>query len=738
MSITVLKIEVVGGYTHGSVTYGSAKYHDGKWYYAAAAIDATYRHSILIKDPENGQNPDGNMALQKAGGAEQACTRTGQAYFQTLADSWNTWVNGVNAVIDALNVILEFFGLPTIPTIEPYTAADVAASIAQKAGVDQNDLMAGKYFASPELAEGGEYQILYRLAAGGAPVSQDLIVLAYDVDADTDRDGNLPENNADGGEALETEKVRFLASTGAVILANTDFDGNVTVGWHRDCDDGVINGQTDLQDVGRISLRKLGVPVASIPDALTVVVELAKPDGDTVDIDARERVRVFAEHSADPAKGVAILGTDPQTATVTYKKTPGQGERDISEHAGDGHLILGVEGLEYGTEVVVRITVKLADEAMGAPDEARLLVAPFLVRPSTASPAVVWHVDGNATLLKHLQTAGVPPGQLSPPAGADVFFAQDAMEIGHSCMTQGGATTSMPSVLSLPRKEKMNDVIAMRTAVRDFCKQQGYGFYFVKGRDSDMGGQNYGGNIELAPSSGSEEPYGRVLIGQNADQWLKDFFTRQDAQTPLVEVNVAAVGLGHVDEILTFAGSKMILGNPMAGIQELRRLKQGDFPDLPADPDAIQAAQQQCIDAINASVRTPVANALGLSAADIVEVPVFFGLGQLASGTYDASTSNPANMLVTSSHTIVPDPFGLWFYGERNGVTYHGEDLNGNGQLDPGEDENGNQELDEHFFLKEYVRNQLAGAGTSAHFIDCTGYHAVGGEIHCATNSTRQ
>jgi hypothetical protein len=258
---------------------------------------------------------------------------------------------------------------------------------------------------------------------------------------------------------------------------------------------------------------------------------------------------------------------------------------------------------------------------------------------------------------------------------------------------------------------------------------------------------NYGGNIEVTPSLGPSKPFGRIVVGSNAEPWLKEFFKRQCVQTPLLEVDVEVLGLGHVDEIVTFlpcstGGYKVVIGSPQTGIDELRRLKQGDFPDLSVDPDEIQAEQQVYINLIDTWIKGPIGQSLGLSDTAFVGIPAFFNVEghRLPSGDPNKYTSNPINMLVLGSHAVVPDPFGqFYYYGERNGIWYCGEDLSHDGKLTPDEDENGNGTLEEHFFLKEFTRGQLMQqVWVTAHFIDCMAYHTSGGEIHCATNCTRE
>ena len=96
------------------------------------------------------------------------------------------------------------------------------------------------------------------------------------------------------------------------------------------------------------------------------------------------------------------------------------------------------------------------------------------------------------------------------------------------------------------------------------------------------------------------------------------------------------------------------------------------------------------------------------------------------------------NMVVLGTHVVVPDPMAS--YGILDpALGLWGEDKDHNRMFNLAtEDENGDGRYEGHGFLKEYIRSQFTAAGVSAHFIDSTDYHQFGGEIHCASNVTRQ
>jgi hypothetical protein len=174
---------------------------------------------------------------------------------------------------------------------------------------------------------------------------------------------------------------RYDSALGAVILANVDRDAAKETyeeteddHAHRkvDWEDEIVNGVGDLADLGKLRFGKLGLANVDIPDDMVVSLEIVNPEGDDTGLDPGEKVVIY---NGCAANAVPVIGGS--RTQVVWKKNPVQGEFNISNLAGKGFYIFGIEGWEAGTEIVVRETIKIGATAV-LKDEQHILTAPLL------------------------------------------------------------------------------------------------------------------------------------------------------------------------------------------------------------------------------------------------------------------------------------------------------------------------------------------------------------------------
>ncbi len=519
--------------------------------------------------------------------------------------------------------------------------------------------------------------------------------------ADTNRDGDVDqEDDADKGEA-----VTFQGPKGAVILANTD-DDVADQAKQPDCSDNVINGSADLPDVYTLKVRKLGISAEVIPDGLTFTLHVDNPSGEPEGApDANARVRIFPSRASN-ADGV--IGPDPLTSSVVFKKEPGVSELDIALLAGEGYLDMGIEGIEFGRQVIVRLSASLDDNDIGS-DSVRLLVAPYLVLSSLA-PATKVFIGADSSefgwpnFYTNMTTAltGVVPLESYCPT----TFIQDKAEIGYSRSAPGQSPRGQSIVMSLG------------------------GDFFRDFTNDDMGYfQNLigiaGGNLEASPPFNGFD-YGRVIMGSGkySLSMATAFFKAQKIQTSngaLIELPVGWLQVGHVDEVFTIiptgTGFKVLVADLELAIQLLRDnpLEEtiGDFKRrnelLTAYDNQSNATKRALINSKLATIRSLLSQTFGITESNVIRVPVAFEM--VSEGSVRAELPNMINMVVVSNsggqkRLIVPDPcfdpFVNCFLGEM-------EDLN-------------------------YQTGEI-------YTVDTTGPHfsgSAGGEAHCASNVRRQ
>ena len=426
--------------------------------------------------------------------------------------------------------------------------------------------------------------VLLATAAGVAVYFQrDVVDPLADLRVDSNRDGRIDE--ADEG-----------VMRSAIILVNCDDDDGDRMpdnwpgsasGWGQVPEklkepDAKVNGTADLEDVGRIELWKLG-------DAgdFRVVLRLERPPaGENVyfsEIGAHRRIRVLLPGPA----GREILGPHAGPSAELPKELLN----------GRGWLELGVEGIEFGAAVGLRLEIWRNGRKLSE-DTVEIRCAPFMALSNTDPVeatllAIEDRGDGhnNYDFIEAFDCAdGVRTRMLDvlfPEERAyDDPWPQDQWEIGwQSAPGPGAVPRGMRVFLELPRHGEL------RRASRRELIGPGTGLYekflYTLSRQAAASESlNFGGNLECTgPLPGY--PFGRILAGNNLGSGpqkpihrsLLEFFRAQGLQEPSV-VDTGWSTVGHIDQLLGVLPSgndprvfRIVIASPRKAIEMLESLR---------------------------------------------------------------------------------------------------------------------------------------------------------------------
>lgn len=513
-------------------------------------------------------------------------------------------------------------------------------------------------------------------------------MIRVDLNGDYNRDGN-PINHV-----KESEAVEFSGPKGMVILVNgNDDDGDA----EPDYKDSVVNGVNDLADIYTLKIAKLGIAAESIPWNMTLELSvtnpLAEPSGTP---NAKDRVRIFRSKSPS-AQGV--IGPDPLPDKVVFKKNPGCSDMDIRLLSGTGDLEIGIEGIEYGREVIVMLAAKLNGQIFCA-DSIRLFASPFIALANTdmATKAYVsngWQgsfYDSTTNALNGVVTVVKYDGD----------FTQDFAEIGATRSAPGQAVRKLCTIVGF-KGTRYADQVASDT-----------GYFHIEAG-------NPGGNVEASPPI-QGYPYGRLIVGSSLKPNIRSFLQAQKVQTDngnMIVLPVDWLRVQHVDEVMTIipvgSGYKVLVADLDLAIYMLRNCPNyktdGEFmtrEQLLASYDhPLNAERIAEINGNLALIRTTLSKGLGIKVSELIRVPVAFNVDG-GGGPRDTYLPNMINMIVVKNASgirrlVVPDPF-----------------------FEPFADQ----------LVAELESNGYQTG--EAWFINTSGPHGDGGEAHCASNVRRE
>jgi protein-arginine deiminase len=538
-----------------------------------------------------------------------------------------------------------------------------------------------------------------------------------DLRADVNRNGtiDLTDPTEDAGEDT------WDATHGAVFLPNIDDDANTCSKTAADTDiakcndaaDEVTNGDDDLLDLARLKT----VPVPSLPaDASGTL---------TLDAKSAAAVRIFKKTTSGFTvfKPTDVLTADELRAGVEF----------------------GVEGKDVQRDATwngfadVTFTVKTGDAGPGVSDTVRLRQAPLIFRHHLSPVQTLYAINtagtGYTPFINGLTTALTSAGNV-PLTKLDLAgdqWAQDMMEPAYVSMPAvGGQHVIRVNVRSAnyggskgPGLRPSGRVVFTTLRGKDVGGVQQYD----PNHDKTMDTLNSTGNFETIPpyQNGNDNyPLGRVLRGRTATWYpdkMMDAMVDAQAQQTILAIDTSWLLVGHVDETLSFMkastphGFIMLVSDPAGAVKMLQDQSTAGNAStamfsgtsgattisaflsntsmMTHNQDAAADIQGQ-IDVIKA--------ATGLTDAEIVKIPIMHRLTSSKSVAYLPGTVN--GIAISDKVFFAPDP---------HGPVIAGIDI-----------------------FKAAFEASMTTWGITVYWVeDWDLFHALDGEIHCATNADR-
>jgi protein-arginine deiminase len=539
-----------------------------------------------------------------------------------------------------------------------------------------------------------------------------------DLRADVNRNGTVDLTDPSEDTAEDT----WDASHGAVFLPNIDDDANTCsktaadteIAKCNDAADEVTNGADDLLDLARLKT----VPAPSLPADATGTLEL--------DAKSAALVRVFKK----TASGFTVFkATDVLTAAEL---------KEGVEFAVEGKDVQ--RDTSWNGYADVTLTVKSGGDAgTSASDTVRLRQAPLIFRHHLSPVTKVYAINtagtGYTPFINGLTTALTSAGNV-PLTKLDLAgdqWTQDMMEPAYVAMP--GATGTQ--------------VIRINVRSANYGGSKGSGlrpsgrvvFTTLRGKDvggvqqydvnhaNNMDSLNSTGNFETIPpyTNGAEKyPLGRVLRGRTATWYpdkMMDAMVDAQGQQTILAIDTSWLLVGHVDETVSFMkaatphGFIMLVTDPAGAIKMLQDQKTAGNGatamfsgtsgattiDAVLSNTSLMTHNQDAAADIQAQVDI-IKAATGLTDAEIVKVAVTHRLTSSKSVAHIPGTVN--GIAMSDKVFFAPDP---------HGPVMGGKDI-----------------------FKGAFEAQMTTWGITVYWVeDWDLFHALDGEIHCATNVDR-
>jgi hypothetical protein len=509
-------------------------------------------------------------------------------------------------------------------------------------------------------------------------------VIKVDINGDYNRDGNSVDH------ANEANAVTFAGPKGMVIIANNDDDDG---DGEPDGDKSGsplnyrINGASDLADVYPIELAKLGIPAASIPPDMSVLIEVLDPDTEAYTADA-----IAYKNRQTGELGYSAFNFSSTSTPTLADKLGGTGTAEI-----------GLEGRKYGEEVLVRMTLKHGTTELCS-NEIRVLIAPLFVLSNCDMTTKVYSGAGSGPgewPLLYEELTNALNGVVDVEVIGSASFIQDKGEIGYTRLPSG-MTTETPATVMDRGDPAFKNMVNSNTCY----------FYF---------GGMHGGSLDAAPPT-STHPYGSIIIGSTNLVPTEAFLLNQAVQSvsnSLIKLPTDWLIVDHADEVFTIVPSDSGFAVLVADLDLAIELLE-DNPDKETGGGYMTRASILAAYAANtakvalvqtrlAAVRASLSAGLEIPESQFIKVPVAFSVDDwyLAEPRARAVLPNLVNMLVVKNTSgvrrlILPDPC-----------------------FEPFADE-----LEMRLADSGYVMGEV-------YVVDTTGPHAQGGEVHCATIAGR-
>lgn len=527
---------------------------------------------------------------------------------------------------------------------------------------------------------------------------------------DSNRNATIDTDGSD--ETGEDQWTYGATGHGAIILCNNDDDDPSTPPRDPDCDDSVVNGAPDIDDLAIMKLGRLG---AALPAGHKVFLKVAT---------GGEHVRVFNSRTTS---ATAVI--EPATSNHEY-------EIPIGTISGSTDLEYGIEAIHYAGWPIASwdglATIQLSwRDAAGAvqhEDVVQVRVAPWLM-PSPKDPVTHVYVADTVGARTHGGPAGnvadfptrlaaalSGTGIAATVVASDDRWLQDQLELGfHSSPGRWNAV-----VLNSPRKHSTPNPI--RTYAEEALLDSGTGIYAssltTPAWQSASTFDSFG-NLECLPPS-TAHPVGNVIHGSGMIAALDTFLDSQQVQNAVNgELGTSWLIVGHIDEFMSvyIDGSgtvKVLVASPQLGASLLSanpnfvfnqgQLSGGESETSTAFNLLTLSNRQQFNFDIQTEINLRKSALQVLGITTFVDIPAFFTgspantVTGLQFGTDDAVAALPgmANMLNVNGTLIVPDPV-----------------------------------------FQPFRTSFQSAVGITPKWIDCLEYHWNQGEVHCGTNVRR-
>lgn len=568
--------------------------------------------------------------------------------------------------------------------------------------------------------------------SGGAPAK---ITAVVDLRADNNRDGvvNLDDPADDEGE--ET----WDKTHGAIFLANIDDDEKKCAASGNDVDlpkchdaaDDVINGADDLLDLARLKTQ----PWADAPDDASARIVVSEQAASLVRLFKNDGSGNFTVFPAD-----ATLTAEELRAGVELAIEATDIVRDAAAWDGFVDLTLEVSG---------------GETAEGGSDTLRMRVSPVMLHHHL-QPAEQVHVAKlpypesvamRTDLKKAVSSAKVPGGllELSATSVASDQWTQDYFETGYMAMPTPEGNHIVRVAYRSANVQSSSTKNPLRPAGKVvFNTFRGKDFAAIQQFDIKHSGQmdslNSFGNTETVPpyTLGDKSfPLGRVFRGSIKSFYPDKAFSRMiEAQSvqPPIYVDTSWLLVGHVDETISFIKAntprgwvlaindaalakkmleeqvakgngqvKMFVGKTWNNFDGTTPSAEISIEDVLKDTD-IMAKSAEAIAEVDGQLAI-LKKEVGLTDDEILHIPFLHMPADGYSIAYQPGTVNGVYL----SDTVFGAP-------KPHGPVIDGKDI-----------------------FEAQLEEEFAKVGVTVAFIeDWDLYHALSGEVHCGTNTTRK